>query len=107
MTGSQAGSRAVLATFVGAGMGLILSVGESAAQRVCGPAADILRVLENQRGEYIVFRGLDRAGRPVVVTRSKKGNWSILTVFPDSKGRAIACFNDTGTAGELIIGDAV
>ena len=72
----------------------------------CGPAAKVFKKLADTYSEYVVFKGIDMAGRSTVITMSRTGIWTLLTLVKDPTGKVYACFLKTGSAGEVHPGEA-
>ncbi len=72
----------------------------------CWPAAGAFEQLADKFRERPVFRGLDRAGRRIVLTMSRNGGWTLLMLIEDRSGNPSACITKSGSAGKTFFGEA-
>ena len=72
----------------------------------CGPAADVLRFLQDRHQEALVFKGTSQSGNLWIITMNRTRKWTLLQL-PRTSEKTRACFVAVGTHGALFPGEAI
>lgn len=82
---------------------LLVIAAPARAAPLCAPLASVLAHQKTAYGEEPIFIGAT-ATRTIVVTRSPKGDWTVIQVEPDGE---TACVVVGGTTSDLTIGKPI
>ena len=84
---------------IAAALAILTATGAAAQQSNCGPALDLLQVLQDRYGEVAQSRGLMGSGDLLFIfANPETGSWSVVTASPSG----IACLRASGEAFEVM-----